>query len=133
MMIGRCLSLRLPFFGCSVVFHLAALIKFFSVKVGGLKNVLEALKQSDTMEKHIYMSSIFALGPTNGDIADENQVHHEKNFCTGYEKSKVVADKIAVQAPSEGVSIVLLLSWGSLPAWQGHRRNRCCTGVGRTL
>jgi len=36
------------------------------------------------------------------------QVHHEKYFCTEYEKSKVAADKIAVQAASEGVPIVLL-------------------------
>ncbi|CAJ1973376.1 unnamed protein product [Sphenostylis stenocarpa] len=35
-------------------------------------------------------------------------VHHEKYFCTEYEKSKVAADKIALQAASEGVPIVLL-------------------------
>ncbi|XP_061343191.1 uncharacterized protein LOC133289297 isoform X2 [Gastrolobium bilobum] len=101
---------------CSVVFHLAALVepwlpdpsKFFSVNVGGLKNVLEAVKETKTVEKLIYTSSFFALGPTDGDIADENKVHHEKFFCTEYEKSKVAADKIAVQAASEGVPIVLL-------------------------
>ncbi|KAJ1397407.1 hypothetical protein SESBI_31840 [Sesbania bispinosa] len=101
---------------CSVVFHLAALVepwlpdpsKFSSVNVGGLKNVLEAMKQTDTVEKLIYTSSFFALGPTKGGIADENQVHDEKVFCTEYEKSKVAADKIAVQAASEGVPIVLL-------------------------
>ncbi|KAJ1392646.1 hypothetical protein SESBI_35603 [Sesbania bispinosa] len=60
------------------------------------------------------MSSIFALGPTDGDIADENQIHREKIFSTGYEKLKVASDKIAVQAPSEGVPIVLLLSWSNL-------------------
>ena len=36
------------------------------------------------------------------------QVHHEKFFCTEYEKSKAVADKIAMQAASEGVPIVAL-------------------------
>lgn len=34
------------------------------------------------------------------------QVHHEKFFCTEYEKSKVNADKIALQAASEGIPIV---------------------------
>ncbi|PNX54389.1 NAD(P)-binding rossmann-fold protein, partial [Trifolium pratense] len=34
--------------------------------------------------------------------------HHEKFFCTEYEKSKVATDKIALQAASEGVPIVLL-------------------------
>ena len=33
-------------------------------------------------------------------------MHHEKFFCTEYERSKVEADKIALQAASEGVPIV---------------------------
>ncbi|MED6192773.1 hypothetical protein PIB30_013408 [Stylosanthes scabra] len=102
--------------GCSVVFHVAALVepwlpdpsKFFSVNVGGLKNVLRAVKETKTVEKLIYTSSFFALGPTDGAIADENQVHHEKFFCTEYEKSKVAADKIAMEAASEGAPVVLL-------------------------
>ncbi|WVZ20591.1 hypothetical protein V8G54_007913, partial [Vigna mungo] len=101
---------------CTIVFHLAALVepwlpdpsKFFSVNVGGLKNVLAAVMETRTVEKLLYTSSFFALGPTDGGVADENQVHHEKYFCTEYEKSKVAADKIALQAASEGVPIVLL-------------------------
>ncbi|GMY28631.1 putative dihydroflavonol 4-reductase [Fagus crenata] len=100
---------------CHVIFHVAALVepwlpdpsKFFSVNVGGLKNVLEAVRETETIEKVIYTSSFFALGPTDdGYVADENQVHHEKYFCTEYEKSKAFADKIAMQAASEGVPIV---------------------------
>lgn len=109
-------SLLSAFSDCSVVFHLAALVepwlpdpsKFITVNVEGLKNVLEAVKQTKTVEKLVYTSSFFALGPTDGAIADENQVHHEKFFCTEYEKSKVATDKIALQAASEGVPIVLL-------------------------
>ncbi|XP_017437101.1 uncharacterized protein LOC108343368 isoform X2 [Vigna angularis] len=101
---------------CTIVFHLAALVepwlpdpsKFFSVNVGGLKNVLAAVMETRTVEKLLYTSSFFALGPTDGGVADENQVHHEKYFCTEYEKSKAAADKIALQAASEGVPIVLL-------------------------
>lgn len=109
-------SLLSAFSDCSVVFHLAALVepwlpdpsKFITVNVEGLKNVLEAVKQTKTVEKLVYTSSFFALGPTDGAIADENQVHHERFFCTEYEKSKVATDKIALQAASEGVPIVLL-------------------------
>ncbi|GAU44322.1 hypothetical protein TSUD_305030 [Trifolium subterraneum] len=109
-------SLLSAFSDCSVVFHLAALVepwlpdpsKFITVNVEGLKNVLEAVKQTKTVEKLIYTSSFFAIGPTDGAIADENQFHHEKFFCTEYEKSKVATDKIALQAASEGVPIVLL-------------------------
>ncbi|GAU22140.1 hypothetical protein TSUD_251680, partial [Trifolium subterraneum] len=109
-------SLLSAFSDCSVVFHLAALVgawhpdpsKYFSVNVEGLKNVLEAVKKTNTVEKLVYTSSIFALGPTDGSIADESQVHHENFFCTEYEKSKLASDKIALQAAYEGVPIVLL-------------------------
>uniref|UniRef100_A0A803N8J6 NAD-dependent epimerase/dehydratase domain-containing protein n=1 Tax=Chenopodium quinoa TaxID=63459 RepID=A0A803N8J6_CHEQI len=94
--------------GCDIVIHSAALVepwlpdpsRFFT-------NVIQACKESESVQKIIYTSSFFALGPTDGGvIADENQVHHEKFFCTEYERSKVAADKIALQAASEGVPIV---------------------------
>jgi farnesol dehydrogenase len=37
-------------------------------------NVLEAVKKTNTVEKLIYTSSIVALGPTGGSIANESQV-----------------------------------------------------------
>ncbi|KAG9450923.1 hypothetical protein H6P81_010888 [Aristolochia fimbriata] len=102
--------------GCQVIFHTAALVepwlpdptKFFSVNVEGLKNVLQAFKETKTVEKIIYTSSFFALGPTDGYVADEKQVHHEKFFCTEYEKSKVLSDKIASKEASDGLPIILL-------------------------
>ncbi|XP_007017288.2 PREDICTED: putative dihydroflavonol-4-reductase [Theobroma cacao] len=100
--------------GCDVIFHAAALVeswvpdpsRFFSVNVGGLKNLLQAAKETKTINKIIYTSSFFAVGPTDGYIADENQIHPEKFFCTEYEKSKAAADKIALQAVAEGMPIV---------------------------
>ncbi|EEF52430.1 putative dihydroflavonol 4-reductase [Ricinus communis] len=109
-------SLLAAFSGCHVIFHTAALVepwlpdpsKFFSVNVGGLKNVLEAARETKTIEKIIYTSSFFALGPTDGFVADESQVHPEKVFCTEYERSKATADKIALQAAADGVPIVMV-------------------------
>ncbi|XP_057531934.1 uncharacterized protein LOC130810032 isoform X2 [Amaranthus tricolor] len=101
--------------GCHFIFHSAALVepwlpdpsRFFTVNVEGLKKVIQAYRETDSIQKIIYTSSFFALGPTDGGIvADENQVHHERFFCTEYERSKVAADKIALQAASEGVPIV---------------------------
>ncbi|XP_059633052.1 uncharacterized protein LOC132275882 [Cornus florida] len=100
--------------GCHVIFHAAALVepwlpepsKLFSVNVGGLKNVLQAYKETKTVEKIIYTSSFFALGSTDGYVADESQIHPAKFFCTEYEKSKAVADKIAIDAAAKGVPIV---------------------------
>ncbi|KAJ4701779.1 NAD(P)-binding Rossmann-fold superfamily protein [Melia azedarach] len=100
--------------GCNVVFHAAALVepwlpdpsRFFSVNVGGLKNVLQAAKETKTIEKIIYTSSFFALGSTDGYIADESQFHRGNYFCTEYERSKAAADKIALEAASEGLPVV---------------------------
>ena len=37
--------------------------------------MIQAYKQADTVEKIVYTSSFFALGPTDGGyVADENQV-----------------------------------------------------------
>ncbi|KAL3321887.1 hypothetical protein AABB24_039484 [Solanum stoloniferum] len=100
--------------GCHVIFHAAALVepwlpdpsRFISVNVSGLKNMLQAYKEAGTIEKIVYTSSFFALGPTDGYVADETQIHSGKFFCTEYEKSKAVADKVALDAASEGMPIV---------------------------
>ncbi|XP_074570645.1 uncharacterized protein LOC141827324 [Curcuma longa] len=102
--------------GCDALFHTAALVepwlpdpsRFFTVNVGGLQNVLRAFHETKTLKKIIYTSSFFALGPTDGYIADEKQIHQGQTFCTEYEKSKAVADKIALQAAADGTPIVLL-------------------------
>uniref|UniRef100_A0A1J3IWT0 Putative dihydroflavonol-4-reductase n=1 Tax=Noccaea caerulescens TaxID=107243 RepID=A0A1J3IWT0_NOCCA len=102
--------------GCDIIFHAAAVVEpwlpdpsqFVSVNVGGLKNVLEAVKETKTIQKIIYTSSFFALGSTDGSVANENQVHNEKFFCTEYERSKAAADKIALNVAIEGVPMILL-------------------------
>ncbi|CAM8912454.1 unnamed protein product [Rhodiola kirilowii] len=108
-------SLLKAFSGCVAVFHVAAIVDawhpnpslFMSINVGGLKNVLQAAKETETIEKIIYTSSFFAIGPTdNGYVADETQDHHGRYFCSEYEKSKVIADQIALQAASEGFPII---------------------------
>ncbi|KAL3644147.1 hypothetical protein CASFOL_012079 [Castilleja foliolosa] len=107
-------SLLEAFSSCQVIFHTAALVepwipdpsRFSSVNVGGLKNVLKAYKETKTVEKIMYTSSFFALGSTDGHIGDETQVHTAKYFCTEYEKSKAIADKMALDAAAEGVPIV---------------------------
>uniref|UniRef100_A0A0D9VQE8 NAD-dependent epimerase/dehydratase domain-containing protein n=1 Tax=Leersia perrieri TaxID=77586 RepID=A0A0D9VQE8_9ORYZ len=109
-------SLAAAFDGCDAVFHVAAAVEpwlpdpsvFTTVNVGGLKNVLEAAKRTPTVKKIIYTSSFFAIGPTDGYVADETQKHQEKTFCTEYEKSKVLADRIALQAAAEGVPITIV-------------------------
>ncbi|KAJ4767684.1 NAD(P)-binding Rossmann-fold superfamily protein [Rhynchospora pubera] len=103
--------------GCQALFHVAALVeawlpdpsKFYTVNVRGLENVLNAFAKTETMKKLIYTSSFFAIGPTDGgSVADETQMHQGKSFCTEYEKSKFIADGIALKAAESGVPIVIL-------------------------
>ncbi|WOH02871.1 hypothetical protein DCAR_0522261 [Daucus carota subsp. sativus] len=109
-------SLLVAASGCQIIFHSAAIVEpwhpdpsiFIAVNVGGLKNVLKAFKETGTIEKIIYTSSFFALGSTDGYVADESQIHSGNYFCTEYEKSKVIADKMALDAASEGVPIIPL-------------------------
>ncbi|KAK4354699.1 hypothetical protein RND71_026893 [Anisodus tanguticus] len=83
-----------------------SLLQACFVNVGGLNIVLQAYKETGTIEKIVYTSSFFALGPTDGYVADETQTHSGKFFCTEYEKSKAVADKVALDSASEGIPIV---------------------------
>jgi nucleoside-diphosphate-sugar epimerase len=50
------------------------------VNVVGLENVLKAAKRTTTVKKIVYTSSYFAIGPTDGYIADEMQVQYELFF-----------------------------------------------------
>ncbi|RLN18868.1 putative dihydroflavonol-4-reductase [Panicum miliaceum] len=109
-------SLAAAFRGRDVVFHTAAAVEawlpnapvFHTVNVGGLENVLKAAKRTPAVKKIVYTSSYFAIGPTDGYVADEKQVHQGKAFCTEYEKSKFLADRIALQAAAEGVPITIV-------------------------
>lgn len=70
--------------------------------------MLQAFRETETLQRIVYTSSFFALGYTDGYVADENQMHQGKVFCTEYEKSKAMADRIALQAAADGIPIVLL-------------------------
>ncbi|CAI7842946.1 unnamed protein product, partial [Closterium sp. NIES-53] len=67
--------------GCEAAFHLAALVQawwpderaFERVNVGGLENMLQALRETASLQRLVYVSSFFALGPTDGAIGDSSQ------------------------------------------------------------
>ncbi|KAJ6404862.1 hypothetical protein OIU84_012938 [Salix udensis] len=110
-------SLLDAFSGCQVIFHAAAIVepwlpdpsKFFSVNVEGLNNVLQAAKETETIEKIIYTSSFFALGSTDGYAADENQMHCEKR--------KLTSGNIVAQLLIERFA-------GRLPGYIGHGNDK---------
>ncbi|GJP41245.1 hypothetical protein CLOM_g912 [Closterium sp. NIES-68] len=102
---------------CEVAFHLAALVQawwpderaFERVNVGGLENMLQALRATPSLRRLVYTSSFFALGPTDGTVADSSQEHPGRGFCTAYERSKWAADRVARRAAEEeGLDVVVV-------------------------
>ncbi|CAI5529296.1 unnamed protein product [Closterium sp. Naga37s-1] len=80
-----------------------------AVNVGGLENMLQVLRETASLQRLVYVSSFFALGPTDGAIGDSSQEHTGRDFCTEYERTKWVADKVARRAvESEGLHVVLV-------------------------
>ncbi|CAI5473616.1 unnamed protein product [Closterium sp. Yama58-4] len=103
--------------GCEAAFHLAALVQawwpderaFERVNVGGLENMLQALRETESLRRLVYVSSFFALGPTDGYIGDSDQEHKGRDFCTEYERTKWEAERVARRAvESEGLDVVLV-------------------------
>ncbi|XP_031497949.1 pentatricopeptide repeat-containing protein At5g55740, chloroplastic-like [Nymphaea colorata] len=86
-------SLLEAFSGCDVLFHTAAIVEpwvlnpsvLFTVNVEGLRNVLLAFSPTSSMQKMVYTSSFFALGPTDGCIGNEMQIiEHFSGRLPGY-------------------------------------------------
>ncbi|CAN1171713.1 Putative dihydroflavonol 4-reductase [Linum perenne] len=110
-------SLLSAFDGCTAVFHAAGLTEmwlpdpsqFFKVNVEGMMNIVQAARETPTVEKIVCTLSASALGPTAGHSpADETKIHSEKKFSSEYERSQVAALKVAMEAGAEGVPIVVV-------------------------
>eukprot|EP00271_Cylindrocystis_brebissonii_P005122 TRINITY_DN1706_c0_g1_i1.p1 TRINITY_DN1706_c0_g1~~TRINITY_DN1706_c0_g1_i1.p1 ORF type:complete len:332 (+),score=53.92 TRINITY_DN1706_c0_g1_i1:2032-3027(+) len=103
--------------GCEVAVHAAALVQawvpdnadFERVNVGGLRNMITAIRSpSSTIQRLVHVSSFFALGPTDGFVASEEQVHQGKTFTTEYERTKWLADGISREAIASGLPLVVV-------------------------
>src|SRR5678815_5090123 len=101
--------------GCDAVVHSAALVKmwvrdrgeFDRINVGGLRNILEASRRTG-VKRILYTSSFIALGPTDGRVADETQVHSPTGHHNDYERTKAAADVVAREAAATGAPLVIV-------------------------
>uniref|UniRef100_A0A0E0CWB8 NAD-dependent epimerase/dehydratase domain-containing protein n=1 Tax=Oryza meridionalis TaxID=40149 RepID=A0A0E0CWB8_9ORYZ len=124
-------SLAAAFDRCDAVFHVAAAVEawlpdpsvFIKVNVGGLENVLKAARRTPTVKKIVYTSSFFAIGPTDGYVADETQAAAEGMPITivypgfMYGPGKLTAGNL--------VSRILIERFnGRLPGYIGHGHDR---------
>lgn len=107
-------AVRAAVAGRDAVVHAAALVKlwvpdagdFERVNVGGLRNVLEAARGTST--RVLWSSSFFALGPSDGRVLDEDSPRMSMSFCTEYERTKYLADRLARDQDPGTIDLVRL-------------------------
>jgi dihydroflavonol-4-reductase len=90
--------------GCDAVIHVAAIYEIgvskkrhpamWETNVEGTANVLNAARDTG-VPKIVYVSTVAAFGNTNGVVVDETYKHPEDSYTSEYERTKVMAHKVA--------------------------------------
>lgn len=122
-------SVRKAVCGCTSVFHVAALYRFwardpkifYEVNVGGTRNVLAAAREQG-VEKLVYTSTVGTLGldgARNGRAADERDYPDVSHLFGAYKRSKYVAEHEVLRAAAEGLPVSLVLP--TFPLGPGDR------------
>ena len=102
--------------GASAVVHAAALVSawqrdrsaFERVNVQGLRNAALAAREAGA-DPFVYVSSIFALGPTEGITGDETlPLRADREFDTEYERTKTRAAVEAAELAERGHPVIAL-------------------------
>ena len=107
-------TLREGMRGCDVVFHLAGLVRLASrdrseldrINVEGTRHILETAA-SEGIRKVVYTSSIVAIGPSDGGVADEKTIR-KTPFFTDYERTKTLAEEEALRAAGRCLPVVVV-------------------------
>jgi farnesol dehydrogenase len=108
-------SLRRAIHGCEALVHMGALVRmwirdrreFDRINVEGLSAVLRAAEEAG-VRRIVYTSTIVALGPTDGALADESFERKELRFCTDYERTKWIAEGLARERLAAGLPMVMV-------------------------
>jgi len=123
-------SVRRGMIGCDRALHAAAHVRswdrnparFEAVNVGGLIHVLQAARDAG-LSRVLYTSSFIALGPTDGQVADEDWSLPRRRHHNLYEKTKAMADEVARAEARKGAPLVILypgVIYGPGPATAGN-------------
>jgi dihydroflavonol-4-reductase len=124
--------------GARIVFHIAALYRFWSadpnefydVNVGGTVNVLGAARESGC-ERLVYTSTVGTVGldrTESGAPADERDWPRVEHLFGQYKRSKYVAEHEVLRAGAEGLPVVLVQ-----PTLPVGPRDRVPTPTGRIV
>jgi dihydroflavonol-4-reductase len=111
--------------GCDQVYHLAAIVRFFTTDPEGMraantlgtKNVLDAAKKAG-VKRIIHTSTAAILKHlVAGDTADESMLKTEKEVVGAYELTKLEADQVAMNAAKDGLPVVVVNLTAPLGPW----------------
>jgi NAD+-dependent farnesol dehydrogenase len=143
-------SVRAALDGCDALVHMAAMVKrwtrdrseFDRVNVDGSATVLGAAAAAG-VARILFTSSIVALGPTAGGVADEERAPDPGEGSTDYERTKRKALEVARREAARGRPIVIVYpgivygpgasTEGNLlqPMLADHLRGRLLASLGR--
>jgi dihydroflavonol-4-reductase len=101
--------------GCSSVFHVAALYRFwapdpkifYDVNVGGTRNVLAAAR-TEGVERVVYTSTVGTLGLRGDRPSHELDYPDVGHLFGSYKRSKYVAEHEVLRAAAEGLPVTLV-------------------------
>lgn len=99
--------------GCDAAFHLAAWVRLASedpllfdrTNVEGTRRFIEAASL-EGIRKIVYTSSVIAIGPSGGAIANEETVRRTP-FLTDYERTKTAAEEEMIKSAEKGFPVVI--------------------------
>ncbi|MES2239885.1 MAG: SDR family NAD(P)-dependent oxidoreductase [Bacteroidota bacterium] len=100
--------------GCNHVYHIASLVKifdsdstqFYKINVEGTNNLLQKALEFG-VERFLYTSSCSVIGPTNGEILNENDSRSTPFFCD-YDITKHKSEKLVKEYASKGLHAVIV-------------------------
>ncbi|NJL36042.1 MAG: NAD-dependent epimerase/dehydratase family protein [Leptolyngbyaceae cyanobacterium RM2_2_4] len=113
--------------GVDAVFHTAAYVelgivdeaKMQQVNVEGTRAVMQAAKQAG-VSKVVYCSTIGIYGDTQGQVIDETFRRTQKDFSSGYDRTKYQAQQLVDQFAAEGLPVVSVMPSGIFGADDPH-------------
>ena len=119
-------SLRTALRGCDVLFHIAAHYAFwckdpglaYDSNVTGTQNILTAALEYG-IKRVIYTSSESTIRIKDGELGNEEVLADPKEVAGDYKKSKVLAERIALEFYEKGLPIVIVnpttpVGWGDI-------------------
>jgi dihydroflavonol-4-reductase len=113
--------------GVDAVFHTAAYVelgvvdeaKMQQVNVEGTRAVMQAAQQAG-VSKVVYCSTIGIYGDTQGRVIDETFQRTQKDFSSGYDRTKYQAQQLVDQFAAEGLPVVSVMPSGIFGADDPH-------------